>query len=104
MPGILSRESIGKPLYSQEQRQRRDTTVWTVVQGVLAPVQFLIFLISLALIGNYFITGDGYMAAAFSVILKTLILCTIMVTGAIWEKVVFGQYLLAPAFFLGGYC
>ena len=24
---------------------------------------------------------------------------TIMVTGAIWEKVVFGQYLFAPAFF-----
>jgi 3-vinyl bacteriochlorophyllide hydratase len=99
MPGILSRESKGKPLYTQEQRERRDTTVWTFVQGVLAPVQFVVFLISLALIGNYFITGDGYTIATISVILKTLVLLTIMVTGAIWEKVVFGQYLLAPAFF-----
>ena len=33
------------------------------------------------------------------VIFKTSILMLIMVTGAIWEKVVFGQYLLAPAFF-----
>ena len=99
MPGIVSKESIGKPLYTPEQRERRDSTIWTAVQGVLAPVQFLVFLISLSLIGNYFITGDGYTMAAASVILKTFILCTIMVTGAIWEKVVFGQYLLAPAFF-----
>ena len=99
MPSILSRESIGRQLYTPEQRERRDSTIWTVVQGILAPVQFLVFLISLALIGNYFITGDGYTVAAASVILKTFVLCTIMVTGAIWEKVVFGQYLLAPAFF-----
>jgi 3-vinyl bacteriochlorophyllide hydratase len=99
MSGILSRESIVKPLYTPEQRERRDSTIWTVVQGILAPVQFLVFLISLALIGNYFITGDGYTMAAASVILKTFVLCAIMVTGAIWEKVVFGQYLLAPAFF-----
>jgi len=99
MPSILSRESIGKPLYTLEQRERRDSTIWTIVQGVLAPIQFLVFLISLALIGNYFITGDGYALAAGSVILKTFVLCIIMVTGAIWEKEVFGQYLLAPAFF-----
>ena len=31
--------------------------------------------------------------------IKTVLLITIMITGAIWEKVVFGQYLFAPAFF-----
>ncbi|MEH6775540.1 MAG: 2-vinyl bacteriochlorophyllide hydratase, partial [Cereibacter changlensis] len=30
---------------------------------------------------------------------KTALLYLIMVTGAIWEKTVFGQYLFAPAFF-----
>jgi hypothetical protein len=35
------------------------------------------------------------------VVVKTLALYTIMVTGCIWEKVVFGQYLFAPAFYLG---
>ena len=30
--------------------------------------------------------------------MKTLALYTIMVTGAIWEKVVFGKYLFAEAF------
>ena len=39
------------------------------------------------------------MAADLSVVVKTLTLYTIMITGAIWEKVVFGRWLFAPAFF-----
>ncbi|MEO0388864.1 MAG: 2-vinyl bacteriochlorophyllide hydratase [Pseudomonadota bacterium] len=86
-------------LYSEEQRQRRDRTVWTVVQGILAPLQFAVFLLSAALVLRYLATGDGYGMATASILLKTALLYTIMVTGAIWEKVVFGQYLFAPAFF-----
>jgi 3-vinyl bacteriochlorophyllide hydratase len=91
--------SGGPTLYTPEQRARRDATIWTLVQGILAPVQFLVFLVSLGLVVHYLLTGDGYGAATVSIVVKTLTLYTIMVTGAIWEKVVFGQYLLAPAFF-----
>lgn len=90
---------VKTPLYTSEQRERRDSTVWTVVQGVLAPLQFLVFLASLFFIARYFFTGDGYLLAAYSVVFKTIVLLIIMFTGAVWEKVVFGQYLLAPAFF-----
>lgn len=86
-------------LYTPEQRARRDATVWTTVQGVLAPLQFLVFAVSAALVVRYLLTGTGYEAATVSILVKTAILYTIMVTGAIWEKVVFGQYLFAPAFF-----
>ncbi|MEL7116542.1 MAG: 2-vinyl bacteriochlorophyllide hydratase [Pseudomonadota bacterium] len=86
-------------LYTPEERARRDATVWTVVQGVLAPLQFLAFLISLALVIRYLATGAGYEIATASILVKTGFLYVIMITGAIWEKVVFGQYLLAPAFF-----
>jgi 3-vinyl bacteriochlorophyllide hydratase len=86
-------------LYTSEQRRRRDETVWTLVQGILAPLQFLVFLVSLALVIRFLMTGSGYSAATISIMIKTVALLTIMVTGAIWEKVVFGQYLLAPAFF-----
>ena len=86
------------PLYSTEERARRDASGWTVVQAVLAPVQFLIFLVSLFLVLRFLATGEGAQAAAISVVIKTLALYTIMITGAIWEKVVFGQYLFAPAF------
>ena len=86
-------------LYTKAQRERRDATKWTVVQGILAPVQFAVFLASLILLLRYMMTGDGYAIATMSIVMKTLVLYTIMITGAIWEKTVFGQYLLAPAFF-----
>lgn len=86
-------------LYSAEERVRRDSSKWTIVQGVLAAFQFIVFLISLLLVLRTLATGDGAFAANASVIFKTLVLYTIMVTGAIWEKEVFGQYLFAPAFF-----
>lgn len=86
-------------LYTAEERARRDASPWTVVQGVLAPLQFLAFAVSLVLVLRFLWTGDGYVAATVSVLVKTGFLYVIMVTGAIWEKVVFGQYLFAPAFF-----
>jgi 3-vinyl bacteriochlorophyllide hydratase len=88
-----------KPLYTEEQRRRRDGSGWTLVQGVLAPVQFFVFVVSLALVLRYLISGEGEPAATLSVVIKTLVLYAIMTTGAIWEKVVFGRFLFAPAFF-----
>jgi 3-vinyl bacteriochlorophyllide hydratase len=86
-------------LYTKAQRQRRDETVWTIVQGVLAPAQFVVFLLSLALVLRFLWTGDGYQIATWSILAKTAFLYLIMITGAIWEKVVFGQYLFAHSFF-----
>ncbi|MCU0926933.1 MAG: 2-vinyl bacteriochlorophyllide hydratase [Hydrogenophaga sp.] len=90
---------VGRPLYTPEERQRRDATVWTLVQGLLAPVQFLVFLVSLGLVLRFLFSGEGEQAATVSVVVKTLTLYAIMITGCIWEKVVFGQYLFAPAFY-----
>lgn len=87
------------PLYTPEQRRRRDTTAWTVVQGVLAPLQFLVFLVSLGLVLRFLATGEGQAAATVSVVVKTLVLYGIMITGSIWEKVVFDRWLFAPAFY-----
>ena len=87
------------PLYTAEQRLRRDASVWTLIQGLLAPIQFVVFLVSLGLVLRYLLTGEGEQTAAFSVLVKTLTLYTIMVTGCIWEKVVFDKYLFADAFF-----
>lgn len=92
-------QTLGRRLYSDAERARRDATKWTLVQGLLAPFQFVVFLISLALVIRYLTAGTGYEAATLSIVIKTAVLLLIMVTGAIWEKVVFGQYLFAPAFF-----
>ena len=99
MAHAVAARPTGATLYTPEQFERRQQSVWTLVQGILAPLQFLVFLVSLVLVLGYVITGDGYGVATVSIVIKTGFLYTIMVTGAIWEKVVFGQYLFAPAFF-----
>lgn len=88
-----------RPLYTPEERTRRDSTRWTLVQGLLAPLQFLVFLVSLGLVLNFLATGQGQVEAEVSVVLKTLTLYAIMVTGCVWERVVFGKWIFAPAFF-----
>ncbi len=99
MQAQMPRTPQVRPLYTPQERIRRDASVWTLVQGVLAPVQFLVFLVSLALVLRFLWTGEGQGAATTSVVIKTLTLYTIMVTGCIWEKVVFDCYLFAPAFY-----
>ena len=89
----------GFRIYTEAERARRDASPWTLVQGVLAPLQFLVFLVSLALVVRYLATGAGYEAATISIVAKTLVLYAIMVTGSIWEKEVFGRWLFARPFF-----
>ncbi len=86
-------------LYSALERRRRDASPWTRVQAVLAPLQFVVFLVSLALVLRYLHSGLGFTAAAVSVLVKTALLYAIMITGSLWEHDVFGRYLFAPAFF-----
>jgi len=88
-----------KMLYTPEQRVLRDQTIWTPIQGFLAIFQFFVFLVSLVLVLRCLWTGEGEDWAKWSIILKTLTLYTIMITGSLWEKVVFGKYLFAKAFF-----
>lgn len=88
-----------RPLYTPEERRRRDASPWTIVQGVLAPLQLIVCLVSAWLVVRYLRTGLGETAATISVVTKTLVLYAIMITGAIWEREVFGRYLFAASFF-----
>ena len=89
----------GWNLYTPSQRIIRDRTIWTKVQAILAPLQFIVCIISLALVVRYLFTSEGYYIATVSIVVKSCLLFLIMITGAIWEKVVFGQFLFAKAFF-----
>lgn len=91
--------SVSAGLYTADERRRRDASVWTLVQGVLAPLQLLVFIVSLVLVLRFLATGEGQAAATISIVVKTLTLYTIMITGCIWEKDVFGVWLFAPAFY-----
>jgi len=87
------------PLYTADERARRDASRWTLVQGILAPVQFLIFAISAVLVIRFLVTGNGFTAATWSIIAKTVALYAIMITGALWEHDVYGKYLFAAPFY-----
>jgi 3-vinyl bacteriochlorophyllide hydratase len=87
------------PLYTEEQKRRRDESPWTIVQGVLAPLQLLAFLVSVYLVMRFLSTGDGEQAATISIFVKTAFLYLIMYTGAIWEREVFGVWVFAKPFF-----
>ena len=89
----------GWNLYTPSQRIIRDRTIWTKVQAILAPLQFIVCIISLALVVRYLFTNEGYYIATVSIVVKSCLLFLIMITGAIWEKVVFDQFLFAEAFF-----
>ncbi len=104
LAGECSEHEVGfartrRPIYTPEERRRRDATRWTLVQGILAPIQFLVFFVSLGLIFRYLTTGEGLALATASIVVKTLTLYAIMITGSIWERVVFGRYLFAPSFY-----
>ena len=69
------------------------------MQGVLAPLQFVVLLVSPGLVLRYLFNGTGLDAANASIVVKTLALHTIMLTGCLWEEDVYGVYLFAPAFY-----
>jgi 3-vinyl bacteriochlorophyllide hydratase len=85
--------------YTPEQLARRDASIWTRVQAVLAPIQFIVFIISFGLVARYLATGEGYEIATASVLIKIALLWAITITGMIWEKEIFGHYFMAPEFF-----
>lgn len=84
--------------YTPEQMLRRQKSKWMPVQAFLAPVQFVIFFISLALIIHFIATGRGFWIANISVMIKVVVLWIMAVTGAFWEKDVFGHYAFAKEF------
>lgn len=69
------------------------------MQGILAPLQLVVCLVSLFLVLRYLNSGEGAHIAGVSVVIKTTVLYIIMITGCLWEREVFGRYLFAPAFF-----
>lgn len=86
-------------MYTPEQFARRQATPWTKVQYVLAPIQFLVFLGSLALVLRYLSTGEGYWITTVTVWVKIALLWALTISGMLWEKDVYGHYFMAKEFF-----
>ena len=89
------------PRYTPEQLAKRNASKWTTVQAILAPIQFLMFLTGLTVTYLYQsgIWIDDFTWITVFVVLKTLMLVLIFVTGGFFELEVFGQFAFAHEFF-----
>ncbi|NTU84724.1 MAG: 2-vinyl bacteriochlorophyllide hydratase, partial [Chloroflexales bacterium] len=67
-------------MYTPDQLRRREASRWTKVQIILAPIQFVAFIISFALVIHYLVTGEGYIAATISVWVKISLIWALTIT------------------------
>jgi 3-vinyl bacteriochlorophyllide hydratase len=86
-------------MYTPEQLARREASKWTKVQIILAPIQFLAFIISFILVVSYLITGHLHLAATISVWIKIALIWALTITGMLWEKDMYDHYFMAKEFF-----
>ncbi|NJP04701.1 MAG: 2-vinyl bacteriochlorophyllide hydratase [Chloroflexaceae bacterium] len=86
-------------MYTPEQLARRNASPWTRIQFILAPIQFIAFLISFGLVIRYLLTGEGELITTISIWVKIALIWALTITGMLWEKDVYGQYFMAHEFF-----
>jgi 3-vinyl bacteriochlorophyllide hydratase len=83
---------------SQEMVARRSASIWTKIHPVFALGQLLAFCVSVGLLVGYFRGVVTFDAVHQSVLVKVALMIGAIVTGALWEKDVFGHYWFAPEF------
>ncbi len=83
---------------SKDMIARRSASVWTKIHPVFALGQLLAFFVSVGLLIGYFRGSVSFDVVHESVLLKVALMVGAIVTGALWEKDVFGHYWFAPEF------
>ena len=88
------------PRYTPEQLVKRNASVWTDIQIILAPIQFLFFIAGLTITALYanslFITSFYWVSLA--ILFKTLFFALLFITGMFFEKEVFDQWVYSKEF------
>lgn len=88
------------PRYTPEQLRIRNRSVWTKVQIILAPIQFVVFLVGLILTYLHYVgVIENFQIVTYAIAVKTLFFIVLFVTGAFFEKEVFGKWVFSPEFF-----
>jgi 3-vinyl bacteriochlorophyllide hydratase len=89
------------PRYTPEQLAKRNASIWTEIQILLAPVQFVIFLTGIALntlYANNVIHIEFYWISV-ALLFKTLFFVVLFITGMFFEKDLFGHWVFSKEFF-----
>ena len=88
------------PRYTPEQLRKRNNSVWTTVQLVLAPIQFVVFIVGVILTFMYYNGSlENFSLVTWALLIKTIFLVVLFVTGAFFEKEIFDIWVYSPEFF-----
>ncbi|NTW82881.1 MAG: 2-vinyl bacteriochlorophyllide hydratase [Chlorobiaceae bacterium] len=89
------------PRYTPEQLAKRNASVWTEIQILLAPVQFVIFLTGIALNILYAnnLASIDFFWISVAILYKTLFFVILFITGMYFEKDLFGKWVYSKEFF-----
>lgn len=89
------------PRYTPEQLAKRNASVWTEIQILLAPVQFVIFLTGIGLNALYASNPASidFFWISVAILFKTLFFVILFITGMFFEKDIFGKWVFSKEFF-----
>ncbi|NTV07643.1 MAG: 2-vinyl bacteriochlorophyllide hydratase [Chlorobium limicola] len=89
------------PRYTPEQLAKRNASVWTEIQILLAPVQFMIFLTGIGLNALYASNPASidFFWISVAILFKTLFFVILFITGMFFEKDLFGKWVFSKEFF-----
>jgi 3-vinyl bacteriochlorophyllide hydratase len=79
---------------------RRRASIWTTIHPFFAFGQLFTFVVSVGLLVAYLFGKVPFSYVAISVLIKIGLMVGAMVSGAFWERDVFGQFWFAPEYFV----
>jgi len=77
---------------------RREASVWTLIHPLFAIGQLLAFVVSVGLFVAFLRGAVPFHAVHVSVLVKVGLMVGAVITGAFWERDVFGHWWFAPEF------
>jgi len=97
---ISNETGIPMPRYTPEQLAKRNASVWTDIQIILAPVQFIFFVTGVAVTTLYAngIIVSGFYWVSIAILFKTLFFGLLFTTGMFFEKEIFDQWVYSKEF------
>lgn len=88
------------PRYTPEQLMKRNASVWTDIQLILAPIQFFVFLAGV-IVTFLYVQNDqifSFYWVSVAILFKTLFFGLLLVTGAYFEKEIFDKWIYGKEF------
>jgi 3-vinyl bacteriochlorophyllide hydratase len=77
---------------------RRTASIWTLIHPLFAIGQLLVFVVSVSLFVAYLLGAVPFHVVHISVLVKIGLMVGAVISGAFWERDVFGYWWFAPEF------